>query len=146
MIPPLDERGNLPPGIHRASWSELEIRFGSTSWRRALLVGLRAALDSLRQSGCRTVYVDGSFVSDEPAPGDFDACWEVTGVVFEDLDPVLLDFSDGRSAQKARFRGELFPADLVAEPTGLPFLDFFQHDRDTGDPKGVVEIDLETGL
>jgi hypothetical protein len=59
------------------------------------------------------------------------------------LDPVLLDFSDRRAAQKAKFGGELFPAQLAAEPGGATFLEFFQHDRVTGEPKGIVAIDLE---
>ncbi len=27
MIPPFDERGNLPPGVHKADWTELEAAF-----------------------------------------------------------------------------------------------------------------------
>lgn len=73
----------------------------------------------------------------------FDACWDAVGVDPDALDPVLLDFSDRRKAQKERFGGELFPADTAAEPAGTRFLDYFQGDRDTGDPKGIVEIDLK---
>lgn len=70
MIPPFDERGNLPPGIHRADWSELEARLGGTPWRRFLLGGLREALTCLQEAGCRTAYVNGSFVSAKVAPAD----------------------------------------------------------------------------
>ncbi len=67
MIPTHDEQGNLPAGIHAASWQELESAFG----------------------------------------------------------------------------GELFPASFVAEPeSGALFLDFFQRDRD-GEPKGIIQVDLE---
>jgi hypothetical protein len=59
------------------------------------------------------------------------------------LDPVLLDFREGRRAQKERFGGELFIAQRGADPGGTRFLEFFQRDRDTGEPKGIVEIDLE---
>ena len=31
MLPDFDENGNLPPGIHRASPSEIEERFGRDS-------------------------------------------------------------------------------------------------------------------
>jgi hypothetical protein len=144
MIPPFDERGNLPPGIHKANWEELEARLGGTPWRRALLVGLREALESLRAAGCLTAYVDGSFVSADEAPGDFDVCWEPDGVDFSALDPALLDFSAGRLTQKKSFRGELFPADMIAE-RGLRVLDFFQLDR-ARRAKGVIEIDLGSGL
>jgi hypothetical protein len=75
--------------------------------------------------------------------GDFDACWDVVGVDASLLDPVLLDFDDGRRAQKERFGGELFLANAQADAeSGALFLDFFQRDRD-GEPKGIIQIDLE---
>lgn len=77
-------------------------------------------------------------------PGDFDACWEAEGVDPSLLDPVLLDFSDRRAAQKRQYGGELFPADVAAEPRGTVFLDYFQRDRSTGGPKGIVALDLGT--
>jgi len=42
----------------------------------------------------------------------------------------------------SRFGGELFIAELAADPWGATYLEFFQHDRDIGDPKGIVAIDL----
>jgi hypothetical protein len=62
-----------------------------------LLIGLREALARLKAAGCRLVYLDGSFVTSKPQPEDFDACWGVTGVDVESLDPVFLDFSDSRA-------------------------------------------------
>ena len=104
--------------------------------------GLKHALELLSAAGCQTVYVDGSFVTSKDSPGDFDGCWDVMGVDAQLLDPVLLDFSDGRSAQKARFGGELFPAQLPNGPSGRTFLEFFQTDKQTGDPKGIIALDL----
>lgn len=142
MIPSFDERGNLPPGVHVATWNEIETSFGGNDRRDELLAGVRAALEPLAGAGCRAAYVDGSFVTAKEEPQDFDGCWEAGGVDPALLDPVLLDFSNRRSAQKQRFGGELFPADLAAEPAGTRFLDYFQRDRDTGEPKGIVAIDL----
>jgi hypothetical protein len=142
VIPSFDERGNLPPGVHSATWEEIVERYATTERRTELLDGLHEAVQELRAAGCARVYLDGSFVSDKQVPGDFDACWEVSGVDAGLLDPVLLDFSDRRAAQKARYGGELFPAQGAAEPAGTVFLDYFQRDRDTGEPKGIVAIDL----
>lgn len=142
MIPSFAPTGNLPPGIHEARWDEFVGRYGFTSQRLTLLAGLKAALDSLRIAGCRRVYVDGSFVTSKTIPGDFDACWEVAGVDPDLLDPVLLTFAHQRAAQKAKYRGELFPAESAADPFGTRFLAFFQRDKRTGDPKGIVAIDL----
>ena len=142
MIPQFDADGLLPPGIHWATWDEVTATFGNTQWRRRLLDGLEMAIDSLRPAGCRTVYIDGSFVTSKEVPNDFDACWEEDGVAPELLDPVLLQFDAGRAAQKARYLGELFPASLGATVEGMSFLEFFQTDRETGGSKGIVAVDL----
>ena len=57
-------------------------------------------------------------------------------------DPVLLDFRNGRVAQKLKYGGEMFPADLVEAKSGRVFLESLSKDKDTGDPKGIVVIDL----
>ena len=142
MLPDFTLDGLLPPGIHEAEWDEVVARFGYNLWRMSLLSGLRDALESLRNAGCRTVYIDGSFVTSKELPGDFDACWEEDGVDGSALDPVLLDLRPKRLAQKLKYRGELFPASIPADPSGLSFLEFFQT-TETNAPKGIVKIDLE---
>ena len=107
-----------------------------------LLSGIRAALENLRDAGCKTAYIDGSFVTDKVHPNDFDACWEEEGVDPLLLDPVLLTFDAGRATQKAKYYGELFPASIGADSEGMSFLEFFQVDRNSGEPKGIVAIDL----
>ena len=142
MIPPFDPAtGNLPPGVHEATWDELMARYGYNQHRSALLAGLAAALDALRAAGCRRAYVDGSFISAKELPGDFDGCWEAAGVDVNLLDPVLLDFANRRAAQKAKFRGELFLAHAPADLFGTRFLEFFQRDKHIGAPKGIIAID-----
>ncbi len=141
MIPEFDERGNLPPGIHNATWTEIVTRYTTSAHRRDLLEGILDALRSLRSAGCATVYLDGSFVTAKARPNDFDACWESAGVDLDRLDPELLDFSDKRTVQKARYGGELFPADWPAQADGTTFLGIFQRDE-TRRPKGVIAIDL----
>jgi hypothetical protein len=143
VIPSFEESGNLPPGIHEASWDELAARYGTTEHRRKLLDGLRDALGSLRSAGCRRGYIDGSFVTAKPDPEDFDACWEASNVDPLLLVPVLVDFSDRRRAQKLKFGGELFPADLPADPEGTEFIGHFQRDKYTRAPKGIVALNLE---
>ena len=142
MIPEFEPNGNLPPGIHWTTWDEFFTRFGNTPWRRELMIGLRAALEALRDAGCGTVYVDGSLVTNKSHPGDFDGCWEVDGIDFDALDPVLLTFDPGRAIQKAKFGGELFPASVSADSDGKVFLEFFQTDKETGHRKGIVALDL----
>ncbi len=143
-IPELDPgTGNLPPGVHDATWDELVAAFGYNHRRSELLQGLREALESLGRARCERAYIDGSFVTAKTLPGDFDGCWEIAGADPTLLDPELLDFREARAAQKARYGGELFPANAAADPAGTAFLDFFQQDRE-GQPKGVVALDPRT--
>ncbi|MDE2668492.1 MAG: hypothetical protein OXI51_02430 [Chloroflexota bacterium] len=142
MVPDFTEGGLLPPGVHWVAWGEIVKRFGGTPWRRQLLEGLRSALENLRDAGCQTAYIDGSFITSKDLPGDFDACWEEQGVDPDLLDPVLLDFDQGRAAQKATYLGEMFPASAPAIENGLSFLEFFQTDKESGERKGIIAIDL----
>ena len=119
MIPSFDPTtGNLPPGIHEASWDEVVARYGYNPHRQGLLAGLRAALEALRAAGCRRMYLNGSFVTAKDTPGDFDGCWELQGVALSSLDPVLRTFDPGRATQKAKYGGELFPAEWPADAFG----------------------------
>jgi len=140
MIPPFRRNGTLPPGIHWTTWEEFIQRFGANAHRQGLLAGLKAALENLRQAGCQQVYIDGSFVTEKTEPRDFDACWSKVGVEPEKLDPVLLDFSQERAAQKAKYNGELFIAEAPANEQRV-FPDFFQRDR-RNQRKGIIGISL----
>ena len=99
----------LPPGIHPAELMEVMSAFATTAWRRELFDGLVDASAKLRFAGSQIIYLDGSYVTSKPRPKDFDACWDPNGVDRTKLDPVFRQFSNGRSAQKAAFKGEFFP-------------------------------------
>lgn len=143
MIPAFDEAtGNLPPGIHDASWDEIVLRYGYNAKRRKHLQGLKRALNELASAGCSTAYLDGSFVTTKEEPGDFDACWDADGVNADDLHPALRERRPPRTAQKLRYGGELFMADAQVEPFGVPFVEGFQYDWSTGQAKGIIRIDL----
>jgi len=145
MIPAFDTDGNLPPGVHLAAWDEFATRFGITPHRQRLLGGLESALVVLQAAGCRRVYVDGSFVSSKAVPNDYDAAWEPAGVDVARLlllEPVFGNFANQRSAQKAKFFGEFFPSSSTADLVGTTFFHFFQIDKQTGNAKGIVALDL----
>jgi hypothetical protein len=126
MIPEFNRNGTLPVGVHWATWPEIEARFGFSERRRRLLLGLRSALRTLRMAGCRNVDIDGSFVTVKRDPGDYDAYWDIEGVDVDSLDAVFLDFSNARRAQKRKYMGEFFPAQMPEGASGRLFLEFFQ--------------------
>lgn len=149
MIPPLISLSGspwtvLPPGIHPGSLEDVETAFATNSWRRQLFDGLVDAAGQLRSAGCGQVYLDGSYVTGKPRPNDYDACWEPAGVDGQKLNPVFLNFNNGRAQQKATFKGEFFPSSMICADVGRAFVDFFQFDRFTGKEKGIVSISLAT--
>ncbi|WP_339706057.1 hypothetical protein [Algoriphagus aquimarinus] len=138
-----DKNGNLPKGIHLMTLENFELQFGYNDRRRKLIEGLKEGIKNLKDCGCITIYIDGSFVTKKENPGDFDACWDHEGVDLSKLKnryPVLLDFSNSRRNQKDKYGGEFFLAKREAAPFAI-FLDFFQTDRN-GFSKGIVQINL----
>jgi hypothetical protein len=141
VFPSVDpQSGYLPPGVHLAGWPDIAACFGVNSHRKRLLVGLEQALRNFVGAGCRSVLLDGSFVSVKTLPQDYDAAWEPLGVDPGLLDPVLLGFTRKRAAMKLKYGGEFFPATGIAAP-GVLYRDFFQKDRN-GVLKGIIDIDL----
>ncbi|WP_442932755.1 DUF6932 family protein [Microcoleus sp. herbarium13] len=89
------------------------------------------------------MYINGSFVTSKVAPQDFDACWDRDEVDMNYLKthaPRLRNYAD-RSAQKAFYRGEIFPSDQPVGSYDLTSYELFQRDRERN-PKGIIAIDL----
>src|SRR5437667_10475675 len=99
MIPPYNDDGYLPPGIHPATVEEIAARFGiGSELREVQMESLRWLVDLGRRAGASRIVVNGSFVTDKLEPNDIDC--------------VLLIGSD-------------FPKDAAAESelvAGLPFI------------------------
>lgn len=131
MIPPFNDSGFLPPGVHPATLAEIEARFGLESeLRRAQMESVRWLVDLAIRTGVQRIVLNGSFVTDIMEPNDVDCV-------------LLIE------------RG--FPADPIAAVelnAGLPFLEIklvgqadfdeyvsvtFGTDR-MGVPKGTIEI------
>ena len=144
VLPPFTDAGLLPPGMHRATWAEVEERFGGSRGRRRLLDGLLRAALNLRSAGAVVLWLDGSFVTSKPEPGDYDGAWDMARVDLDKVDPIFVDevdLSSGRLKQKAKYGGELLAT--VELRSGMPFQLFFQQTAD-GDVKGIVLLDLRT--
>lgn len=150
MILQYQQNGNLVAGIHDLSWSEFLNEFGYTQHRKELLDGLLVALKALKKNNCQTVLIDGSFVTKTEKPNDFDACFIEAGMKEEDFKNLIVEFPEfidptpKRRLQKARFKGEIFPATAIAKYSPIEiYVAFFQHDRNDI-PKGIIKISLNT--
>ena len=74
VLPSLNSNGDLPPGIYRADWIEVERRFGTgTDARKKALATLKRVHELAARTGhLMSLYVFGSFVSAVPEPRDVD--------------------------------------------------------------------------
>jgi hypothetical protein len=143
MIPAFTAVGLLPAGIHPATRSEFRSRFAGNPIRSQILGGISRAADALRIAGCQRLWVDGSFATTKDQPGDWDGCWDPTGVDLELLDPLLMDFSPrGRVRIKVKYLADLFPSTFIEQSSSSAFIEYFQVDKTTGLPKGVILLNL----
>jgi hypothetical protein len=143
VLPNFNNNGDLPPGIHRASWKDVAERFGSgTEARTKATTTLKHLHDLAARTGClRHFYVFGSFASRAAEP--------------RDVDVVLIMSADFRVEASARESRTLFShADaqarygasvfwvregMVAAAALRDFLLAFQTRRD-GKLGGILEV------
>lgn len=149
MIPPFDSKtGALPPGDHQATLEEIATRLGFTARRRWLLKGLRAAIGALWAAGVEQIFVDGSFCTEKPDPGDIDGYWiEPDDGVYDRIDPYWIDFElvPIPRLRKRKWRMwvdhgvEFFVHPMMQATPELGFPEFFRRDRD-GHPRGIIQV------
>ena len=73
MLPPFNDFGNLPQGIHPCSMAELVARFGNGSDEWAAEINeLVRFIEVAKTAGVRRLLVNGSFVTDKLSPNDVD--------------------------------------------------------------------------
>lgn len=131
MIPPFNEHGYLPPGIHPATLDEIETRFGSESEiRRAEMQSVRWLVEQARTAGVLRIILNGSFVTDVFEPNDVD-CVLLFGEDFP---------QDAEATRELRAGLPFLEIDLV-DSSGFDWLTerFFAADRDW-EPKGMIEV------
>jgi len=140
-ISALKENGELIAGEHEATLDEIEKAYGLSSERRKLLMqNLRDAATNLKAAGVRTIWVDGSFVTDKNEPNDIDGCWEYNDAIdLGKLDRVFL--SRTRQDAKEKYGLDFFVSQITEAGSGLPFPKFFQVNRD-GEAKGIIVVRL----
>lgn len=144
MLPPLNIAGDLPPGIHRAGWDEIESRFGTGSLRRSSAL---AKLRYLHELAERTGSLDrflifGSFVSSKAEPRDVDIVLVMKNEFRLEDAPRESRTLFSHPDAEARFGASIFwvrqgmlPEELMKE-----FLETWQMKRD-GSKRGLLEVD-----
>jgi len=142
-----DEFGYLPDGEYLGTWSEICERFGIGERRTWLLEGLQLLVNDLRAARVRDVWLDGSFVTDDPDPRDYDVCWSPTGANKDTL-PREFGYEQEASVDPnipnhellvQKYRGDVF----VHLPPWADFVSRFRQDRE-GRSRGIVKIDMDS--
>jgi hypothetical protein len=144
MIPPFEESGFLPAGIHQATLLEFEARFAifdSSDRRIKLYNGIKRLWEAAHKLlFVKRLYVAGSYVSSKPEPNDFDCL-----VVYEanEVPQVVRPFEYQvlhRKTASKHFAGDVI---TVGEGSELHryYMSFLQLSRDDMSV-GIVEIEL----
>jgi len=149
LIPAFDSStGALPPGNHQATLDQIAERLGFTPRRRWLLEGLSAAVKAFWAVGIQEIYLDGSFCTEKPDPGDVDGYWvEPDDGVYDRIDPYWIDFGLILIPQVRKWKWrmwadhgvEFFIHPVMQASPEMGFPEFFRQDRD-GQPRGVIQV------
>jgi hypothetical protein len=128
MIPPFNDIGFLPPGVHPATLDEIELRFGGQSEIRAVqMQSIRWMAELATRAGVLRIVLNGSFVTDIIEPNDVD-CVLLVGRGFpkdRQAEAELragLPFLDLAIVRQRRFEStvnELFATDRYQMPKGM---------------------------
>jgi hypothetical protein len=133
MLPPIDHRGLLPPGVHVATLAEIDQLFATNPRRQHLLAELRRFIhERLLPSGAGLeLFVCGSYFSDKADPGDIDCTVPVQIADVMNRLPVLALMNDGRSPTDKGATWKNYSVDFFVSLSGLPgmndFVAFFQY-------------------
>jgi hypothetical protein len=141
-IPPLNEHGLLPAGIHAAGWGDIEAAFLTNVYREKLYRTAKSFFDNeLPPSAAGLdLIVGGSFLSDKGAPDDIEATLYV---------PAQLEFQSvlgfgteqAHNRIKQEYRVDFYITLLVPGCNDLGL--FFQYvGPKTAAAKGLREKDL----
>ncbi len=141
-IPVFRPDGYLPEGLHLATLEEIALCFGTDTPRRQYLLGrLERWVEFARAIGSLRFFVDGSFVTQKPIPGDVDA------VVWLPPDFEIQVHTEFPAAVSlAEMIETRQPEELFAAANALEWKDwveFFSQTRELdGRRKGIVEVQL----
>jgi hypothetical protein len=131
MIPPFNDSGFLPSGVHPATLTEIRERFGSPSeLRRAQMESVCWMVELATRAGVRRIVLNGSFVTAIMEPNDVD-CVLLVG----------LEFPKDPAAEKELHEGLPFLDVALVDQVDFDYFvqRFFALDR-LRQEKGMIEV------
>ena len=142
MIPPFDDTGYLPPGVHPATLDEIDARFGRASeLRRVQMESVRWMVDLARRAGVQRIVLNGSFVTAKEEPQDVDTVILLPQNFSQQLEqehPAALELEEMLLTRR--------PEEIFAAEDGADWEEWVAFFSLTREPdrrrKGLVEISL----
>ena len=110
--------------------------------------GLRSAVRAFWAAEIEEIFIDGSFCTEKPDPGDVDGYWvEPDDGVYDRIDPYWIDFEMifVPHVRKRKWRMcadhgvEFFIHPVMQARPSVGFPEFFRQDRE-GLPRGVIQV------
>lgn len=142
-IPDFTQHGVLPEGVHPCTFDEVRDRFTYTPIREALFGKLASYRDWMCDFNVyRAIFIDGSFVTDKPNPGDVDVIVELPN------DLTLLNGEARRALDNSFLKNEFHLDVYPYHPNIGPhdFTLFFQYLRDQEATRRGLPIGSRKGL
>lgn len=122
------------------TYEEFMVHFGVNSGRMRQLDNAVRFFRIFYQCGCRTVFVDGSFVSTKMYPGDIDLCFDLTKVDKEYVKMMYPDLFDPDEID--RIKNILQCHVFTFDEEDYFMLELFSTDK-RDNPKGMIKLDLK---
>ncbi len=134
----------LPEGIWKTTLEHIKLKLLFSERRIELFDGLMLCLIDLKEVGCKTVFIDGSFVTNKEDPTDIDVAYSPFGGFswdkLSELHPVFLKSRDER---KRKYNCDIFDAYSEADNNQTIFRDFYQKIEGIKNiKKGILKINL----
>jgi Family of unknown function (DUF6932) len=144
-LPDFNTNGDLPPGVHRAAWSEVVGRFGGGTGQRNFCTRCLAHIHELaRRTGCLQRFVIfGSYVTAKTEPNDVDVVLIMDDSFRLENCPMESRALFDHAVAQARYGASVFwirPALIIGE-TVEQFIVYWQIKRGGGQ-RGIVEMIL----
>lgn len=146
-LPAFGRYGMLPAGVHPVSLATVRAVLGFNARREQLCDSLDRCLALMHQAGLSgTVHVDGSFVTDKPAPQDMEITLDVRDQSDTQQGLTLL-FYVQQHAVLQRMGIDWYPT--LSDNAGSDFTKFFQYAGEKTaavqrchpkDPKGILKL------
>lgn len=148
-----ENTGLLLPGEHELTFEEFENEFVYNDRRKYIYGKFNGLIEIFKTIECSHIYIDGSYVTSKPVPNDIDVCWHMAEekdkrnfqlqTLFDHF-PFLFNLQDinNRKHNQREFCADVFPANSVEGGSKLMFKDFFQRDKETNHPKGIIIVNL----